>query len=122
MLLTFGTANRTQLSALICDSGYDMTTVTHGLVERYYEGESVVPGNTSFISYDFRTRGVQWIPASVDCTVHFGLVMETSNPPTCILRYESTRRTTGNIARKNPKFNINYEGFSFNAATDYLTA
>ncbi|GAA4683093.1 MCE family protein [Gordonia humi] len=49
-----------------------------------------------------------------DGEIHFGIVLETENPPSCTRGYESTTAMLDEIKRKNPDFDVNYDDFPFN--------
>ncbi|MBO0856012.1 MAG: MCE family protein [Nocardia sp.] len=49
-----------------------------------------------------------------DGTTHFGLVLETNNPPACTLGYEGTKRILEQMKAKNPNFDDTRDDFPFN--------
>ena len=53
-------------------------------------------------------------PAPGDGQIHFGIVLETNNPPACTRGYESTDAMIDNIRKKDPTFDIRYDEFPFN--------
>ena len=49
-----------------------------------------------------------------DGQIHFGVVLETNNPPACTQGYESTDAMLARVRREKPNFDINYDEFPFN--------
>ncbi|MGF6888996.1 phospholipid/cholesterol/gamma-HCH transport system substrate-binding protein [Nocardia sp. GAS34] len=49
-----------------------------------------------------------------DGTTHFGLVLETNNPPACTLGYEGTERELKQMKAQNPNFDDTRDDFPFN--------
>ncbi|MTE16469.1 MCE family protein [Nocardia aurantiaca] len=49
-----------------------------------------------------------------DGTTHFGLVLETNNPPACTLGYEGTQRILDQMKAQNPSFDDSRDDFPFN--------
>ncbi|NKY48598.1 MCE family protein [Nocardia vermiculata] len=49
-----------------------------------------------------------------DGTTHFGLVLETNNPPTCTVGYEGTQRILDEMKAQNPDFDDTRDDFPFN--------
>ncbi|MGV9668856.1 MCE family protein [Nocardia niigatensis] len=49
-----------------------------------------------------------------DGTTHFGLVLETNNPPACTLGYEGTQRILDQMKAQNPNFDDSRDDFPFN--------
>ncbi|WP_067674550.1 MCE family protein [Nocardia miyunensis] len=49
-----------------------------------------------------------------DGTTHFGLVLETNNPPACTLGYEGTQKILAQMKAKNPDFDDTRDDFPFN--------
>ncbi|MFC9896636.1 MCE family protein [Nocardia sp. NPDC127579] len=49
-----------------------------------------------------------------DNTSHFGLVLETNNPPTCTVGYEGTHEILAEMKRRNPDFDDTVDEFPFN--------
>jgi phospholipid/cholesterol/gamma-HCH transport system substrate-binding protein len=50
-----------------------------------------------------------------DGTTHFGLVLETNNPPACTIGYEGTKRILAQMKRQHPNFDDTRDDFPFNA-------
>lgn len=51
-----------------------------------------------------------------DGTTHFGLVLETNNPPACTLGYEGTQKILAEMKAKNPNFDDTRDDFPFNTS------
>ncbi|MFE3192072.1 MCE family protein [Nocardia sp. NPDC059240] len=49
-----------------------------------------------------------------DGTTHFGLVLETNNPPACTVGYEGTQRILDQMKAQNPNFDDSRDDFPFN--------
>ncbi|MGX1771053.1 MCE family protein [Nocardia brasiliensis] len=49
-----------------------------------------------------------------DGTTHFGLVLETNNPPACTVGYEGTQRILEQMKAQNPDFDDTRDEFPFN--------
>ncbi|QIS15994.1 MCE family protein [Nocardia arthritidis] len=49
-----------------------------------------------------------------DGTSHFGLVLETNNPPACTVGYEGTQRILAEMKAKDPNFDDTRDEFPFN--------
>ncbi|WP_067700048.1 MCE family protein [Nocardia jejuensis] len=49
-----------------------------------------------------------------DGTTHFGLVLETNNPPACTIGYEGTQRIIDQMKAQNPNFDDTRDDFPFN--------
>ncbi|MBL1075608.1 MCE family protein [Nocardia sp. 2] len=49
-----------------------------------------------------------------DGTTHFGLVLETNNPPACTVGYEGTQAIIDQMKRENPNFDDSRDDFPFN--------
>ena len=49
-----------------------------------------------------------------DGTTHFGLVLETNNPPACTIGYESTYAMLAELKRQNPNFDDTVDDVPFN--------
>ncbi|MGW2659695.1 MCE family protein [Nocardia tengchongensis] len=49
-----------------------------------------------------------------DGTTHFGLVLETNNPPACTVGYEGTQRILEQMKAQNPNFDDTRDDFPFN--------
>ncbi|WP_132991947.1 MCE family protein [Gordonia zhaorongruii] len=52
--------------------------------------------------------------AGTDGQIHFGIVLETENPPSCTRGYEGTQKMIDEMKKKDPDFDVNYDDFPFN--------
>lgn len=115
-LLTTGTASATQISALLKQSGGDITKVVGQLAE---VARTIQPAgfatSATFAMLSALSAGSA-SPAPGDGQIHFGIVLETNNPPACTRGYESTTEMVRKMKRENPSFDINYDDFPFNTA------
>lgn len=55
-----------------------------------------------------------------DGTTHFGLVLETNNPPACTVGYEGTQRILEQMKAQNPNFDDTRDDFPFNTEAKCL--
>ncbi|GAB88995.1 MCE family protein [Gordonia rhizosphera] len=113
-LLTTGTASASQISAFLQQSGGDLTTVIHQLAETV---RTIAPTSfatsATFAMLSALSAGSH-SPAPGDGQIHFGIVLETNNPPACTRGYESTSAMVQEMKRKDPSFDIRYDDFPFN--------
>ncbi|KZM70705.1 MCE family protein [Nocardia terpenica] len=56
------------------------------------------------------------VSANADGTSHFGLVLETNNPPACTQGYEGTQQILARMKAQNPNFDDTRDDFPFNTA------
>ncbi|GAA1463420.1 MCE family protein [Williamsia maris] len=113
-LLTTGTASATQLAALLQRSGGDATTVIRHLATDVRNIKPTFVTTSPVLAIVSGISSGSFTPAPGDGTVHFGIVLETNNPPACTLGYESTQAEIAAIKKKNPSFDLNYDDFPFN--------
>ena len=115
-LLSTGTASASQLSALIDRHGGDMTAVVHDLGEtlRTIAPTSYAVAPTFAMLSQLSASSHATAPG--DGQIHFGVVLETNNPPACTRGYESTQRMIDEMRRRNPSFDLRYDDFPFNTA------
>ena len=113
-LLTTGTLSATQLSALLERSGGDITTVVRDLAADVRETAPTYFAVGPLLSMLAGLSAGSYSTAPGDGTIHFGVVLETNNPPTCTYGYEGTTKMIDEIKAKNPDFDINYDDFPFN--------
>ncbi len=59
--------------------------------------------------------------ANPDGTSHFGLVLETNNPPACTLGYEGTQKILKQMKAQNPDFDDTRDDFPFNTKAHCAT-
>ena len=113
-LLTTGTTSATQISTLIQRNGGDIGKVVGQLSE---VAHTIAPtgyniGNTFAMLSLLSAQGHTTAPG--DGQIHFGVVLETNNPPACTQGYESTDAMLARVRREKPTFDINYDDFPFN--------
>ncbi|GAB2667238.1 MlaD family protein [Gordonia jinhuaensis] len=113
-LLTTGALSATQLSALLERSGGDITTVVRDLAADVRETAPTYFAVGPLLSMLAGLSAGSYSTAPGDGTIHFGVVLETNNPPTCTYGYEGTTKMIDEIKAKNPDFDINYDDFPFN--------
>lgn len=115
-LLSTGTASASQLSALIDRHGGDMTAVVHDLGEtlRTIAPTSYAVAPTFAMLSQLSASSHATAPG--DGQIHFGVVLETNNPPACTRGYESTQRMIDEMRPRNPSFDLRYDDFPFNTA------
>ena len=113
-ILTNGPLTATQLSSFLQENGGDATTLIHQLGETMHtvEPAAFATGATMAMLSALSAGGHSAAPG--DGQIHFGIVLETNNPPTCTKGYESTKAIIAEMKRKNPNFDINYDDFPFN--------
>lgn len=113
-ILTDGPFTATQLSSFLQENGADATTLIHQLGETMHtvEPATFATGATFAMLSALSAGGHTAAPG--DGQIHFGIVLETNNPPTCTKGYESTNAIIAEMKRKNPNFDINYDDFPFN--------
>ncbi|MGW0037074.1 MCE family protein [Gordonia sp. NPDC003376] len=113
-LLTTGSASATQISELVQRNGGDLATVVGQLadVARTIEPATYTTSMT-FALLSQLSAGAH-SPAPGDGQIHFGVVLETNNPPACTRGYESTQRIIDEMKRTTPDFDIRYDDFPFN--------
>jgi phospholipid/cholesterol/gamma-HCH transport system substrate-binding protein len=113
-LIDTGLAASDQTGSLLAESGPGLTEDLTNLHETL---RTIAP--TSFALRPL----LQLLPAlSVgasatapgDGTTHFGLVLETNNPPACTKGYEGTKAILEEMKRQNPNFDDTRDDFPFN--------
>ncbi|MBJ7290371.1 MCE family protein [Williamsia sp.] len=113
-LLTTGTASATQISALLTRSGGDVTTVVRNLAKDVRNVKGTYQAISPALAMLSALSSGSYTPAPGDGTIHFGVVLETNNPASCTVGYESTQAEIAAIKKKNPDFDLNYDDFPFN--------
>ncbi|GAA3951727.1 MlaD family protein [Gordonia caeni] len=113
-ILTNAPMTATELSSFLQKHGDDATTLIHQLGETVHtiEPASFATGAT-FAMLSALSAGSH-SPAPGDGQIHFGIVLETNNPPSCTVGYESTDALIAEMKRRNPDFDITYDDFPFN--------
>lgn len=113
-LLQTGVTSATELSALIRDSGGDITAVVDDLAATVNE---IAPTsfNTGYtVAMLSALSAGSHSPAPGDGQIHFGVVLETNNPAACTRGYEGTTEIINRMKAENPDFDVNYDDFPFN--------
>lgn len=110
------TAPRTSvaLSQFLQDNGADATKLIHqlGTTVNYVEPAAFTTGITFALLSALAAGSHSAAPG--DGQIHFGIVLETGNPPSCTRGYESTQTMIADIKKRNPNFDVNYDDFPFN--------
>ncbi|MFW0783854.1 mammalian cell entry protein, partial [Gordonia sp. CPCC 206044] len=103
-----------QISKLLQENGDDLSTVVKQLGSTV---RTIAPTgfatSTTFAMLSALSAGSH-SPAPGDGQIHFGIVLETNNPPACSRGYESTQAMVQEMKRKDPSFDIRYDDFPFN--------
>ncbi|WP_408068826.1 MCE family protein [Williamsia herbipolensis] len=115
-LLTTGSLAATEISALLERSGGDATTVVRNLAEDVGNIRGTFPLISPALSMLSSISSHAYTTARGDGSIRFGAVLETNNPPSCTVGYESTAAQIAEIKRKNPDFTIDYDDFPFNTS------
>ncbi|MFZ2511220.1 MAG: MlaD family protein [Gordonia sp. (in: high G+C Gram-positive bacteria)] len=113
-ILTDGQLTATQLSSFLQENGGDATTLIHQLGETMHTVEPATFATGATMAMLSALSAGSHSAAPGDGQIHFGIVLETNNPPTCTKGYESTKAIIADMKRKNPNFDINYDDFPFN--------
>lgn len=113
-ILTDGPMTATQLSSFLQENGADATTLIHQLGETMHTIEPATFSTGATMAMLSALSAGSHSAAPGDGQIHFGIVLETNNPPTCTKGYESTKAIIAEMKRKNPNFDINYDDFPFN--------
>ncbi|GAA1462479.1 MCE family protein [Williamsia maris] len=121
-LLTTGTASATQISALLTRSGGDATTVVRNLATDVRNIKGTFPLISPSLANLSTLSSGSYSTAPGDGTIHFGVVLETNNSPSCTVGYESTKAEIAAIKKKNPDFDLNYDDFPFNTKAECAVA
>ncbi|KQS00534.1 mammalian cell entry protein [Williamsia sp. Leaf354] len=113
-LLTTGQTSATEISTLIARSGTDVTTVLRNLAAdvRNVQGTFFAAGPALAMLSSISAGS--YSTASGDGVLRFGTQLETNNPPSCTVGYDSMEDVIARERRKNPNFDINYDDYPFN--------
>ncbi|EGD55298.1 MCE family protein [Gordonia neofelifaecis] len=113
-ILTDAPRAATALSTFLQDNGADATKLIHQLGETVHTAApaSFATGAT-FAMLSALSAGSH-SAAPGDGQIHFGIVLETNNPPSCTTGYQSTYAMIAEMKKKDPGFDINYDDFPFN--------
>ncbi|WP_429517872.1 MCE family protein [Rhodococcus sp. BE178] len=114
-LIGTGAATSEQVGALVRDSGADLTEV----LSNTRQIVSLAPGREAYLRTALQLLPALPVAARAvapgDGTIHFGLVLETNNPPACTLGYESTHETLAEMKRRDPDFDDTRDDFPFSS-------
>ncbi|MEV0356742.1 MlaD family protein [Nocardia sp. NPDC050697] len=113
-LIGTGTDAGEQVGALISESGPDLTTDLTNLRQLL---QTLAPKNYVLQPILAMLPGLSIggsATAPGDGTTHFGLVLETNNPPACTVGYEGTQRILEQMKAQNPDFDDTRDDFPFN--------
>lgn len=113
-ILTNAPMTATELSRFLQNHGDDATTLIHQLGETVHTVEPATFATGATFALLSALSAGSHSPAPGDGQIHFGVVLETNNPPSCTRGYESTEAMIAEIKKKNPSFDINYDDFPFN--------
>ncbi|MCF8589713.1 MCE family protein [Gordonia liuliyuniae] len=113
-ILTDGPRAATTLSHFLDSNGDDTTKLIHqlGRTVDTISPTSFATGAT-FAMLSALSAGSH-TPAPGDGQIHFGIVLETDNPPSCTSGYESTDKLIAEMKKRNPDFDVNYDDFPLN--------
>ncbi|GAC56550.1 Mce family protein [Gordonia hirsuta DSM 44140 = NBRC 16056] len=113
-ILTNAPMTASQLSSFIQKHGDDATTLIHqlGVTMKTIEPASFTTGMTMAMLSALSAGSHS--PAPGDGQIHFGIVLETNDPPTCTKGYEGTAQIIAEMKRRNPDFDVNYDEFPLN--------
>jgi phospholipid/cholesterol/gamma-HCH transport system substrate-binding protein len=113
-LITNGTPASDQLGALLRESG---PALSEDLGNLRVLARAVAPQTWALQPLLQQLPTLSLGPSSTapgDGTTHFGLVLETNNPPPCTLGYEQTEQILAQRKAENPDFDDTRDDFPFN--------
>ncbi|CAM2930817.1 MlaD family protein [Prescottella defluvii] len=114
-LIGTGTATGDEVGALVRDSGADLTEV----LSNTRQIASLAPGREAYLRTALQLLPALPVAARAvapgDGTIHFGIILETGNPPVCTLGYESTHETLAEMKRRDPDFDDTRDDFPFSS-------
>lgn len=113
-ILSDGQATATQLSSFLQKNGGDATKLISALGEAMHTIEPATFSTGALFAMLSALSAGSHSTAPGDGQIHFGIVLETNNPPSCTKGYESTQAIIAREKQKNPNFDINYDDFPFN--------
>ncbi|MBD0021258.1 MCE family protein [Gordonia pseudamarae] len=117
-VLKNGPSAGTELSELFRKHGGDLTKVMKDLGTTMRTiGPTGYATNTIFAMLSALSSGSKSVVPG-DGQIHFGIVLETNNPPACTKGYESTQKIIEEMKKRNPDFDINYDEFPFNTQAE----
>lgn len=114
-LIGTGAATSAEVGALVDASGTDLTEV----LSNTREITSLAPGREPYLRSALQLLPALPVAARAvapgDGTIHFGVILETNNPPACTLGYESTHEILAEMKRRDPDFDDTRDEFPFAA-------
>ncbi|MFT3716900.1 MAG: MCE family protein [Gordonia sp. (in: high G+C Gram-positive bacteria)] len=113
-ILTDGPKTATELSDFLTKNGDDTTKLVHQLGETMHAVEPATYSTGALFAMLSALSAGSHSPAPGDGQIHFGIVLETNNPPACTKGYEGTKDIIAQAKKANPNFDINYDDFAFN--------
>ncbi|AUN41482.1 MCE family protein [Tsukamurella tyrosinosolvens] len=113
-LLQTGNLSAAQLSALVQQSGGDVTKVVHDLAAQLTAVDPVAPNLKQILILFPMIASGAFATSPGDGLLHYGVVLEVNNPPACTVGYESTQKMIDAIKKQNPDFDISRDPFPFN--------
>jgi len=120
-LIGTGTATSDQVGALVRESGADLTEV----LSNTQQITSLAPGREPYLRTALQLLPALPVAARAvapgDGTIHFGIILETNNPPACTIGYESTHETLAEMKRRDPDFDDTRDDFPFASDVRCLT-
>ncbi|MFM1724199.1 MCE family protein [Rhodococcus sp. PAM 2766] len=120
-LIGTGTATSDQVGALVRESGADLTEV----LSNTQQITSLAPGREPYLRTALQLLPALPVAARAvapgDGTIHFGIILETNNPPACTVGYESTHETLAEMKRRDPDFDDTRDDFPFASDVRCLT-
>ncbi|WP_181319520.1 MCE family protein [Rhodococcus sp. OK519] len=112
-LIGTGAAASDQVGALVRESGADLTTV----LSNARQIAALAPGREPYLRSVLQLLPALPVAARAvapgDGTIHFGIVLETNNPPACTVGYESTHEILAEMQRRDPEFDDTRDEFPF---------
>ncbi|WP_448221879.1 MCE family protein [Gordonia iterans] len=113
-ILTNAALTALQLSSFLQKHGGDTGKLVRLLGETMHTVEPATFSTGATLAMLSALSAGSHSAAPGDGQIHFGIVLETNNPPTCTRGYEGTKKIIDEMKRKNPDFDINYDDFPFN--------
>jgi len=120
-LIGTATATSDQVGALVRESGADLTEV----LSNTQQITSLAPGREPYLRTALQLLPALPVAARAvapgDGTIHFGIILETNNPPACTVGYESTHEILAEMKRRDPDFDDTRDDFPFASDVRCLT-
>ena len=117
-VLKNGPSAGTQVSGVVRQHRGDLAQGMEGLGHtKRTIGPTGYATNTIFAMLSALSSGSKSVVPG-DGQIHFGIVLETNNPPACTKGYESTQKIIEEMKKRNPDFDINYDEFPFNTQAE----